>query len=74
MTDDQRLALFRGRRRLGALSWEKMNRDTDADKLDCLPFSVGGALLGILLRGGLSEHHLSEESKDVVKLGRPTDD
>ena len=29
----------------------------------------GGALLGIVLRGRLPEHHLSEESKDVVKLG-----
>lgn len=29
----------------------------------------GGALLGILLRGRLPEHHLGEESKDVVKLG-----
>ncbi len=33
----------------------------------------GGALLGILLRGRLSEHHLSEESKDVVKLGNEFD-
>jgi hypothetical protein len=28
----------------------------------------GGALLGTLLRARLPEHHLSEESKDVVKL------
>ena len=28
----------------------------------------GGALLGALLRGMLPEHHLSAESKDVVKL------
>ena len=29
----------------------------------------GGALLGILLRVSLPEHHLSKESKDIVKLG-----
>lgn len=29
----------------------------------------GGALLGILLRVALPQHHLSGESKDVVKLG-----
>lgn len=30
----------------------------------------GGALLGALLRGMLPEHHLSAESKNVVKLAR----
>jgi hypothetical protein len=30
---------------------------------------VGGILLGMLLRPVLPDHHLSEESKDVVKLG-----
>ena len=29
----------------------------------------GGALLGMFLRGVLPEHHLSPDSKDVVKLG-----
>ena len=29
----------------------------------------GGALLGMVLRGILPAHHLSEESKDVVRLG-----
>ncbi len=29
----------------------------------------GGMLLGMFLRGVLPEHHLSEDSKDVVKLG-----
>src|SRR5438874_1880817 len=29
----------------------------------------GGALLGMFLRGVLPEHHLSRDSKDVVKLG-----
>jgi hypothetical protein len=29
----------------------------------------GGALLGMLLRAALPQHHLSGESKDVVKLG-----
>ncbi len=29
----------------------------------------GGALVGMLLRGVLPKHHLSDESKDVVKLG-----
>jgi hypothetical protein len=29
----------------------------------------GGALLGMLLRTVLPEHHLSEESKDIMKLG-----
>jgi len=29
----------------------------------------GGSLLGMFLRGVLPEHHLSAESKDVVKLG-----
>lgn len=32
-------------------------------------FVFGGALFGIFLRGVLPEHHLSESSKDVVKLG-----
>jgi hypothetical protein len=29
----------------------------------------GGMLIGMFLRGGLPEHHLSDESKDAVKLG-----
>ena len=29
----------------------------------------GGALLGMLLRAVLPEHHLSTESKDIVRLG-----
>ena len=29
----------------------------------------GGALLGMLLRVVMPEHHLSEDSKDVIKLG-----
>jgi hypothetical protein len=28
-----------------------------------------GALLGILLRAVLPEHHLSKETQDIVKLG-----
>ena len=31
--------------------------------------AFGGALLGLLLRAVLPEHHLRTESKDVVKLG-----
>ena len=30
---------------------------------------LGGAFLGMFLRNTLPEHHLSEETKDVVKLG-----
>ena len=29
----------------------------------------GGALLGMFLSGVLPEHHLSEDTKDVIKLG-----
>src|SRR5215471_16991340 len=29
----------------------------------------GGAILGMLLRALLPEHHLSQESRDVVKVG-----
>ena len=29
----------------------------------------GGALLGMLLRAALPAHHLSTESKDIVRLG-----
>ena len=29
----------------------------------------GSAMLGMWLRGVLPEHHLNDESKDVVKLG-----
>ena len=29
----------------------------------------GGALLGLLLRAILPEHHLSKETQDIVKLG-----
>jgi len=29
----------------------------------------GGALLGMFLRGVMPEHHLSDDSKDVIKLG-----
>ena len=32
-------------------------------------FVSGGAVLGILLRGILPAHHLSDESRDVVRLG-----
>lgn len=31
--------------------------------------TFGGAILGIFIRGALPEHHLSNDSKDVVKLG-----
>jgi hypothetical protein len=39
--------------------------------IGCLIFGCvfGGALLGIVLRAVLPEHHVSAESKDVVKLG-----
>lgn len=37
--------------------------------LVALACMVGGILLGILLRPVLPDHHLSDESKDVVKLG-----
>src|SRR5262249_36994193 len=39
--------------------------------LSCLIFvlTLGGILLGTLLRRALPEHHLSEESQDVVRLG-----
>jgi hypothetical protein len=30
---------------------------------------VGGALLGMAIRAVLPEHHLSQDSKDIVKLG-----
>ena len=33
----------------------------------------GGALLGMLLRRILPEHHLNADSKDVVKLGMGPD-
>src|SRR5262249_1299837 len=32
-------------------------------------FVFGGAVLGLFLRSTLPDHHLSSESKDVVKLG-----
>ena len=31
--------------------------------------ALGGALLGLSLRGVLPEHHLSQESKDAIKMG-----
>ena len=31
--------------------------------------AFGGVLLGMVLRAVLPEHHLSTDSKDVVKLG-----
>jgi hypothetical protein len=39
--------------------------------ISCIVFAciVGGTLLGMFLQGRLPEHHLSSESKDVVKLG-----
>ena len=39
--------------------------------IGCIVFACifGGALLGMLLHGILPEHHLSSESKDVIKLG-----
>ena len=39
--------------------------------LSCLIFvlTLGGILLGTLLRRALPEHHLSEDSQDVVRLG-----
>lgn len=40
-----------------------------AISLITLAFVFGGALLGILLRAFLPEHHLSADSRDVVKLG-----
>lgn len=32
-------------------------------------FIFGGALLGMFLRGSMPENHLSDDSKDSVKLG-----
>ena len=32
-------------------------------------FVFGGALLGILLNSFLPKHHLSSESRDIIKLG-----
>jgi len=39
--------------------------------LSCLIFvlTLGGILLGALLRGALPKHHLSKDSQDVVRLG-----
>ena len=39
--------------------------------LSCLIFvlTLGGILLGALLRGALPKHHLSKDSQDVVPLG-----
>jgi len=39
--------------------------------IGCIAFACmfGGALLGMCLRAALPEHHLSTDSKDVVKLG-----
>jgi len=39
--------------------------------LSCLIFvlTLGGILLGTLLRRALPEHHLSENSQDAVRLG-----
>ena len=39
--------------------------------ISCIVFACifGGTLLGMVLRAFLPEHHLSAESKDVVKLG-----
>jgi hypothetical protein len=40
-----------------------------ASSLIAFAFVFGGALLGITLRAVLPPHHLTDESKDVVKLG-----
>jgi hypothetical protein len=42
-----------------------------ASALSCLIFvsTLGGILLGTLLRRALPEHHLSKDSQDVVRLG-----
>ena len=39
--------------------------------ISCIVFACifAGTLLGMILRGFLPQHHLSPESKDVVKLG-----
>ena len=39
--------------------------------ISCIVFACvfGGTLLGMILRGLLPEHHLTAESKDIVKLG-----
>src|SRR5262249_47728832 len=39
--------------------------------ISCIVFACvfGGALLGMFLRARLPEHHLSAESKEVVKVG-----
>jgi hypothetical protein len=37
--------------------------------LTAFVFIFGGALMGMLLRAKLPEHHLSAESKSVVTLG-----
>jgi Protein of unknown function (DUF4239) len=39
--------------------------------ITCIAFAwvFGGALLGMLLRAALPEHHVSTEAKDLVKLG-----
>jgi hypothetical protein len=39
--------------------------------IGCIIFACifGGALVGMILRAALPEHHLSPDSKDVVKLG-----
>jgi hypothetical protein len=40
-----------------------------AISLIVLAFLFGGALLGMFLRGVLPQHYLSDDSKDVVKMG-----
>src|SRR5512147_1566957 len=39
--------------------------------ISCIVFACvfGGALLGLFLQGPLPDHHLSETTKDAVKLG-----
>jgi hypothetical protein len=45
-----------------------MNSDLTISLLTFV-FTFGGAMLGMGIRGSLPNHHLSTESKDVVKLG-----
>src|SRR6516225_4825563 len=65
---------MRGARRFVTCNWASIHGESclmSPLAISGIVFGVvfGGALLGMALRGLLPEHHLSPDSRDVVKLG-----
>src|SRR6516225_9951074 len=65
---------MRGARRFVTCNWASIHGESclmSPLAISGIVFAVvfGGALLGMALRALLPEHHLSQDSKDVVKLG-----